>query len=316
MVRKTITIVLFALICCICEFSSESNFILVKGGSFEMGRKGGKDNPIHKVIVSDFLIEEVPVTFGSWKEYLTSTGQFAKYRWGYLLEQFVGKKSPLNPDEAAACFDSSTAMYGANWVEAVNYCNWRSVRDGFVPAYQMKSEGGRTTVFWKKDASGYRLPTEAEWEYAALGGAEGIKSGWFRNARLTDYAWVEKNTLMVSKGLMVSIDGIYGSRKVGLKLPNPAGLYDILGNVSVWCWDYYDYKYYNSSPTRNPTGPSIGRQNSTEEPAYDPARIRVARGVSWSSRYPDNVLDIITWRGGAIPDYTSAPIGIRLVRNP
>ncbi|MEV4346767.1 SUMF1/EgtB/PvdO family nonheme iron enzyme [Actinoplanes sp. NPDC049596] len=109
-----------------------------------------------------------------------------------------------------------------SWLDAVRYCNERSVADGFAPAYSIKD----LDVDWNREADGYRLPTEAEWEYACRAGTVGPRYG-----DLDDIAWYRDNS--------------GGSRHdVGTRAPNAWGLHDMLGNVWNWCWDLYDPAVY------------------------------------------------------------------------
>jgi len=141
------------------------------------------------------------------------------------------------------------------WAAAARYCNARSKAEELTPCYDLKT--------WKCDfsANGYRLPTEAEWEYAARAGTTTSYSFGNDAAALGNFAWMKEN----SGGR---------PREVGKKLPNPWGLYDIHGNVAEWCDDFYAVDYYQKSPSRNPRGPASGSK-------------RVVRGGSWNSRPSD-----------------------------
>lgn len=112
-----------------------------------------------------------------------------------------------------------------SWWDAVRFCNGLSKRDGLTPAYQI---GDEETVEWDRAAKGYRLPSEAEWEYACRAGTTEARYG-----PLDEIAWYRGNS---------------GERihDVGGKQPNAWGLYDMLGNVFEWCWDVYDAKVYGT----------------------------------------------------------------------
>ena len=135
------------------------------------------------------------------------------------------------------------------WSDAVKYCNARSLRDGLQPCYDLET--------WECDFSayGYRLPTEAEWEYACRAGT--TSAYFFGDAPdgLMDYAWIDKNA-----GAQ--------PQPVGQKLPNPWGLHDICGNVWEWCSDFYQVDYYQKAPEENPRGPKTGES-------------KVLRGGAW-----------------------------------
>lgn len=129
--------------------------------------------------------------------------------------------------------------HSVSWWDAVRYCNALSRQEGLTPAYQLPHTAGTADtadggdgeeghITWDRDADGYRLPTEAEWEHACRAGTTGPRYG-----PLDDIAWHRGNS---------------GERihEVGGRRPNPWGLYDMLGNVWEWCWDVYDPEVYGS----------------------------------------------------------------------
>lgn len=129
----------------------------------------------------------------------------------------------------------------------------------------------------------FRLPTKAEWEFAARGGnsSQGYKYSGSNN--IDDVVWYESNSNS-------------NTHEVGTKAPNELGLYDMSGNVFEWCQDWYDRNYYSSSPSKNPKGPSSGS-------------IRVNRGGSWDDDAWDCRLSI---RGYSTPDNRGSNLGLRL----
>ena len=145
-------------------------------------------------------------------------------------------------DKVAGQSTGQHPVESVSWLDAVKFCNKLSELEGRRPFYEINGETVRVPD-WK--ASGYRLPTEAEWEYACGGDP----------ADLDEHAWFDGNSGSVT-------------HPVGKKLTNRFGLHDMLGNVWEWCWDSYDKDYYKQSPRDDPTGP-------------DGASDRVFRGGGW-----------------------------------
>ncbi len=206
---------------------SGSVMVRIPPGEFTMGDEAGNDDekPAHKVFVAGFLMDVCEVTQESY-------------------QQMTGKnpsksKGPDKPVEQVSWYRA-----------AVLYCNMRSAREELQPCYDMQT--GKCDF----KASGYRLPTEAEWEYACRAG-KSTKSGFDTDERLlSKYAWFKGNSGKTT-------------HPVGTKRPNDWGLYDMQGNVMEWCHDRYAEDYYGKSPSDNPTGPASGDEC-------------VLRGGSWS----------------------------------
>lgn len=150
-----------------------------------------------------------------------------KRRWVVQLEPFEIAATPVTTVQFAQLMSDSetgsqTPLADISWVEATKLCNAASLNEGLAPAYVF--EAGQVT--WATDASGYRLPTEAEWEYACRAGTVGPHYG-----PLSAIGWTAN-------------DNLEEPAEVGLKQPNAFGLQDTLGNVWEWCWDLLDPARY------------------------------------------------------------------------
>ncbi|MHA7264647.1 formylglycine-generating enzyme family protein [Arthrobacter sp. TMN-37] len=151
------------------------------------------------------------------------------------------------------------------WFDAIRWCNAMSVRDGVRPAYAVRERDVR----WDVDADGFRLPTEAEWEWACRAGTRTPTYG-----ALPDIAWT-------------AADRTDAPQEVGLKAPNAFGLYDTIGNVWEWCWDYADTARYGD--------------------------YRTIRGGGWADRAWSSRASV---RRGSAPDAVLEDVGFRVARGP
>jgi formylglycine-generating enzyme required for sulfatase activity len=243
------------------DFDAGGYMALVEGGSFQMGSSSGYgiEEPVHEVTVSSFYMGKYEVTQKEWVELMGSNPS-----------NFKGDKLPVEM---------------VSWHEAIEYCNKRSLKEGLIPAYR----GGRDDVTCDFNATGYRLPTEAEWEYAARGGNKDYISYEYAGGNSVDaVAWYDGNS---------------GNRThpAGTKRPNSLGLYDMSGNVWEWCWDWYG-RYSGGSQT-DPTGPSYNNNAMGTPP-------RVARGGGWTDAAVRSVL-----RFGSTPSGRYSFWGFRVVRS-
>ncbi|CBT77117.1 formylglycine-generating enzyme family protein [Glutamicibacter arilaitensis] len=151
-----------------------------------------------------------------------------KRRWTVHLEPFEIGIAPVTVAQYSQLMgDSETGtqapLVDINWLEAIKFCNEASLNESLSPAYIFEAD----EVIWQTNASGYRLPTEAEWEYACRAGTVGPHYG-----HLDAIAWTAN-------------DKLENAKEVGQNLPNAFGLHDTLGNVWEWCWDLLDPARYD-----------------------------------------------------------------------
>jgi formylglycine-generating enzyme required for sulfatase activity len=236
--------------------------VFVKGGTFMMGSNDGEDDekPVHQVTVSDFLMGKYEVTVAQFKAFIDATGyetdadkSGGSYIWTGTTSE---KKSGVNWSCDAAGNIRPTSEYNhpvihVSWNDAVKYCEWLSQKTG----------------------KNYRLPSEAEWEYAAGNGSQHTKYSWGGGTPNGKQGGnVADETAKAKFGWTGTFenytDGFAYTAPVGSFNPNAFGLYDMTGNVWEWCSDRYGSDYYKSSPATNPHGPASGSS-------------RVFRGGSW-----------------------------------
>lgn len=161
---------------------------------------------------------------------ITSELIVSKTELNQRLFEYIMKSNP------STLKSNNLPVYNTTWLEAIEFCNSLSAKDSLEKAYSIIND----EVVWNDNANGWRLPTEAEWEYFARAGelADSPQD-------LNKYAWFNQNSGM-------------NPHIISSKQPNTFGIYDALGNVSEWCWDYYEANYYNSNDTLNPKGPING----------------------------------------------------------
>ena len=213
-------------------------------------------------------------------------------------EEYILNSNPSKNTEQNLATDEvqkNRPVENISWYDAVYYCNALSNKTGKKCAYKIEIEeindrtGSITSATVELDitANGYRLPTEAEWEFAARGG--GLVAA-------TDWSYKYSGSNKIDSVCWDNFNSSRKSHQVGLKSQNRLGLYDMSGNVSEWCHDFYHY----ISPTEetNPTGPLHGN-------------FKVFRGGSFTSPSEDCT---VSKRDYTEPDSTSTKIGFRVVR--
>jgi len=246
-----------------------TDMVLIPAGSFTMGDTVGdgysSELPTHTVYVSAFYMDRYEVPKTLWDDVF----QWATNH-GYSFEYGARGKAASHP------------AHSMTWYDAVKWSNARSEKENKTPAYY--TSAAQTGVYrsgqinvdnsWVKWTAGYRLPTEAEWEKAARGGASGHRFPWADTDNIThsranyysssNYAYDTSAT----RGYHPAFnDGVYPyTSPVGYFAPNGYGLYDMAGNVWEWCWDWYGA--YSSGSQTDPRGPASGSN-------------RVLRGASW-----------------------------------
>ncbi|MFQ9716551.1 MAG: flavodoxin [Blautia sp.] len=252
--------------------------VLIEGGSFQMGSPDSEpwrseDETQHSVTVSNFYISPYELTQGEYQAVMDENPS-----------SFSGENLPVD---------------NISWLDAVIYCNARSEQEGMAPAYTIDGQN----VTWNREADGYRLPTEAEWEYACRAGTDTPfnteNSPGADEVNYYGHYPYEIEGNYFSQDDLDTQPGEYRETtvEVGSFSPNTFGLYDMHGNVSEWVWDYYGS--YGTEEQTDPTGPETGS-------------LRVYRGGGWND-FAKNMRS--AYRATLEQDHGSFNIGIRLVRN-
>ena len=253
------------------------NMQFVQGGTFQMGSDDGKSNekPVHSVTISSFYMGTYEVTVAEFKAFVDATGYRTDadkdgrsdvYTTTFMAQTGVNWKYDTRGNLRPSSEYNHPVVH-ISWNDATEYCKWLS----------------------KKTGKTYRLPTEAEWEYAAGGGSINRKkwSGTSDINSLEKYANCNGNQ-----------DGFATTAPVGSQQPNTLGLYDMSGNAWEWCSDLYDSNYYEDSTSSNPIGPTLGSN-------------RVRRGGSWFNNSQDCR---VTGRDYNAPGNRNIDFGFRLAR--
>ena len=266
------------------------NMILVTGGRFIMGETGSFKNPAHGVELNNFYIGKFEVTLVEFTQFINETGyitvaeKMLKEKRSPAVSVLKGKeliwsdkatwRNPgfkQQPDEPVTC---------VTWSDAIAYCNWLSKKHGQTPVYTINDSYDFMT--WPNDwntsrmnvrvkcnlKSGFRLPTAAEWEYSAQGGAKTQNFIYSGNNSLDEVGWYKDNSNK-------------RTHLIGQKKANELGIYDMSGNVCEWCQDSYtsDKTPYQNSEYKVVAGNEIIYELN---PCFDyNSNLQVVRGGSW-----------------------------------
>ncbi len=246
--------------------------VRIEPGTFRMGSEVDEegrreDEALHEVRISRaFELGRTPVTQALWSAVMAANPS-----------RFVGEEHPVET---------------VSWMDAVRFCNVLSRKAGLGLAYQ--ASGAQVT--WDREAEGFRLPTEAEWEYAARAGGRHRFAGSDSHSAVA----VSERVLRTDAGVFKKPKTRFlGTMPVASREPNAWDLYDLSGNVWEWCWDWYDPS--PEGPVTDPVGPEIGQA-------------RVARGGSWKAEDPRFLR--VAVRDSYDPAFRYTGVGLRLARSP
>lgn len=240
----------------LCVFATKAQpypvMVKVKGGAFMMGNNSSAAD-------AEKPAHRVIVGDFSIGKFEVTVAEFKAYC------RSIGESMPAAP---LWRWNDKYPMTNVDRADAEAYCDWLSEKTGRI----------------------YRLPTEAEWEYAARGGIEGGKYEYAGSNNIDEVGWSKENSPKQPQ-------------PVGLKKPNQLGLYDMSGNADEWCLDWYDKNYYKSSSAKDPEGP---------ESAENYLELRVTRGGNW---FDVSEMSRITARGYAGKNSSGSVFGFRVVES-
>ena len=323
-------------ICSVCSYKETQVipkiFLKIDGGTITGKENKTNDSGVftkgREITLSNFYMSKYEVTKAQYKEIMEDT---ALNTLAITADPSYSSLQPESYVIADGEEDSERPVENVTWYDAVYFCNLLSQKEGLEPVYTIKhpeteviSDAGKSVTYIKNATvtadhtkNGYRLPTEAEWEYAARGGdpnldewdypfsgsdtADEAKYTDSRNSGLDAAGWYYYNTCnggITATEIPSSGKEGYGAHQVGQKKHNVLGLYDMSGNVWEWCYDLYDYSTAQRSE-KDPTGPNSG--------SY-----RVKRGGSWNNGAYD--ASVCFW-SCFNPSEKGNSLGFRLVRS-
>ncbi len=291
--------------------NSYDGMALIPGGSYQMGRHVGtghaRELPVHSVTLDDFYMDVYEITNREYADYLNSAythgrvtvvgNEVRQSGWTERVLCETAQGSPYSHitwdgsvfDVENPSHEDQRPMVYVTWYGACTYANQRSRDNGLTPSYD------ELTWVCDYDADGYRLATEAEWEYAARGGEHSpyLMYPWGNtiDGSQANY-WMSGDPYEQSSSPWTTPIGYYDGTQMpaGADMANGYGLYDMVGNVLEWCGDWSWDSYYSISTSDNPTGPVSGSW-------------RVVRGGSWAGVSSDQ---------RSAMRYSSAPLVLRL----
>ncbi len=261
------------------------DMVLVDGGSLQLGSTTGyaDESPVHTVTISPF--------------YMSATEVSQAVYYAYMND------NPSNNNTGAP----DLPVENVSWLDAIQFCNLLSDDSGYTRVYTIDWVNEKVTPNW--NATGYRLPTEAEWEYAARGGPYSGGYMYAGSDNIDSVGWTESNSGGTTQ-TVAQLD------------PNELGLCDMTGNVWEYCWDHYDSTFYSTNTNwTDPAGPYPDWQGYSL--AWTPVLEPVVRGGSYLHGYDSSGYDYcsLSYRG-SITSSTGTPalegrdyVGFRVVKN-
>ena len=260
-----------------CTSTIELPWVEVPGGSFQMGSNDGEswEKPVHTVTLDTFEITKYEITNAEYAQFLNAIG--CRFD-GHFTDPTYGDVRYIDMDNGQIAYSGSKFAS-------------KSGLDVY-PVIEVSWYGANAFAQWVCG----RLPTEAEWEFAARGGNLSRGTIYSGSNSADSVAWYEDNS--DSEGNSNLFQG-HGTMKVGLKKPNELGIYDMSGNVAEWCHDWYAADYYSHSPVENPQGPAGGTS-------------RILRGGEWGG---DSTACYVYDRGAIQPNYTRPEFGFRVAKS-
>ena len=260
------------------------------GAPRESERDLAAEHPRHRVQITDgFYMAQHEVTTKQFRSFFDATGFEVETVFSGRGRELRGIGETYNWQNTGFPQGEQHPVVNVSWNDAQEFCKWLSRKEGRI----------------------YRLPTEAEWEYACRGGTSSLFWNGGSSGSLAAIGNVADRTLKKNfpphKTAIASDDGHYTTAPVGSFRPNPFGLFDMHGNVAEWCSDWCGTKYYSQSPVRNPRGPYLLSESGT--PKSDVA-CRMVRGGSWRDGGLNARSAARNWNS---PGHTSNDLGFRVV---